>query len=150
MVIFCEFWRLFYKTFKIFYDFHKKVWENLKSFPKKGQFWSFPHTPKTALFATTPFFDHFPHRIDLNVDEKFSQLFAKKHNFLQKLPKFPVFGPKMGSRRVPPKSGQKWQKWWSTSIGLRTLGDGIGIYLVPEIWGKKRQIWKNLQKVVIL
>jgi hypothetical protein len=146
---FCDFLRLFHKLLKNFYNFHKKILKKLKSLSKKS-FLVPPQSLKKHLFLPQSLFGpFFALDLILTITKNFKKSLQKKHNFLQIFPKFPVFGPFLGSGRVPPKSGQKWQKWWSTAIGLRTLGDGIGIYLVPEIWEKKGQIWKILQKVVI-
>jgi hypothetical protein len=104
--------------------------------------------PKNNPFFHNLIFRLFASMLMIMFTRNFKKVLQKKHNFLQNFPKFPVFGPFLGSGRVPPKSGQKWQKWWSTAIGLRTLGDGIGIYLVPENPGKNRQFWEFSKKVV--
>ena len=70
---------------------------------------------------------------------------------MQNFANFSDFGPKQGGGGGggggPPKSGQKWQKVWSTAIGLQQLGDGIGIYLVPEKWEKKGKFGKICKKL---
>jgi hypothetical protein len=100
----------FSQIFVKFLQTSQKVLKFLQNFVKMSIFRLSTQPSKTAFFTTVPFLAIFCIAFIKSVTKNFEKTFAKKHNFLQKLPKFPVFGPKMGSGRVPPKSGQKWQK----------------------------------------